>query len=1131
MTVQIALVAGVRLETEHGAADQHVLAGAHARLLAAVLISERHRSIGHDELAGILWPDRLPVSWEHSLLAIASEVRTFLTTAGLDGTAALRDTAGSYQLLLPPPVEVDIETAVLAIRAAQAALSAGDAGRALAEVSTARLVLARPLLPGLDAPWLEAKRGELRSWRRCALEVAGDARLALGEPALAVPLAEEAVALEPLLESGHRRLVRAHAATGDRSEALRAHERCLQLLAGELDVAPDSPTRALRRELFGDAAPDTPTAPPDPKTRPHRAKLPPTLSGSVEENMPFVGRGTERAALHRAWEAAAGGQRRLVLLSGEAGIGKTRLAAELARDVAGAGGLVRHGRCEPEPGAPFQPFRDVLGTELAELPDAALPARLGPLAGELAVWEPALAHRIADLAPPLPAEPETERHRLFEAVAGWLEAAGAAAPLLLVIDDLQWAGTPTLLLLRHLLRAPRPGRLLVVATVRDDEMSIEGLLADRLPGVTHVSLGGLTEDDVVSIVEGYRGSSPPRAQELARRLHTDTGGNPFFLLELMRQLDDMSGGDDAMPIDDLDLGVPAGVRAALARRLARLPDQGVALLRTAAVLGTEFEVSLLVAVAAVGEDEVLDIVDRALAAGLLLPVPGQPDRCAFAHALVRATLADGLAPPRRVRLHLRVLETLEARGDAQVPELAHHACAAAAIAGVDRAVGYARRAGAAATADRAFEEAAAHYDRGCRALALARPVDVAARCDLATLRGEALDRAGDPRHRAVLLAAAADARALADAERLGRIALVGGMHNAGVVDSEVVELLEAALAGLGRGDTALRALLLSKLSSELVYGEQLERRTALAAEALDIARRMGDQRTLARVLANAQLTPTTARLPAHKLADADELRDLGRVLGDLEVTCWAELFRNSALVELGRLDVAAAALDTADTLADELHQPFFRWHAMQRRAGLLLLQGDLAGGEKTADAALALGIDIGLGASLVRAAHSAHLVSLRYEQGELGQLVEAITALVEAQPGLQWRVILGWIQTELGRLDAAAATLAPVLESGVEAVTRSTPWLGVMLILAEACAALGAVAPAATLRPILTPFTGHLSWTEGSSQGPVDLALARLAAVCGDDTAARGHAAAAAQLCRAAGAPRWLARAETLALG
>lgn len=1135
MAVHIALAAGVRLETEHGVADQHALAGDQARLLAAALVWERHRPVGYDELAAILWPGRPPPSWEHSLRALATEVRAFLATAGIDGTAALQDSARCCRLLLPPPVEVDLEAAVAAVEAAETTLSNGDAGRALAEVSTARLVLARPLLPGLDVPWLQARRDELRSWRRRALEIACDARLALGEPALAVPLAEEAVALEPLLESGHRRLVGAHAAAGDHDEALRAYERCLQVLDRELGVAPAPQTSALRRELYGDAAPQPRAEPAAANAGPVHRDLPPALVGGVEDRMPFVGRGIERAALHQAWEAAAGGQRRLVLITGEAGIGKTRLAVELARDVVSSGGLVRHGRCESELGVPFQPFREVLAAELSELPDAALPARLGPLAGELAVWEPTLADRIADLQPPLRAEPETERHRLFEAVACWLEAA-AATPLLLVIDDLQWGGTPTLLLLRHLLRAPRRGRLLVVGTVRDDELSVDRLLADRLPGVTHISLGGLTEDDVVSFVEGYRPArssprrpprQPHRPHALARRLHTDTGGNPFFLLELMRQLDDSGGCGEAR---DGAPDVPAGARAALARRLERLPEQGVALLRTAAVLGIEFEVSLLVAVAAVGEDEVLDTVDRALAARLLVPVPGQPDRCAFAHALVRATLADGLAPPRRVRLHRRVLDTLEARGDAQVPELAHHACAAAAMGGIDRAVDYARRAGDAASTDRAFEEAAAQYDRGLQALALAHPVDLAARCDLATLRGEALDRAGDPRRREVLLAAAADARALDDPQRLGRIALVGGMHNAGVVDHETVDLLEAALAGLGEGDSAMRALLLSKLSSELVYGEQLDRRVALVTEALGIARRAGDQRTLARVLANAALTPTTARLPARKLADADELRDLGRRLGDLEVTCWAELFRNSALVELGRLDDAGAALAAADAIACELHQPYFRWHVTQRRAGLLLLHGELTEGERVADAALALGIDAGLGESLVRAAHSAHLLSLRYEQGELAQLVDGLTMLVEAQPGLQWRVMLGWIQTELGRLDDAAATLAPVLATGIETVTRSTPWLGVMLGLAGACAAIGAVEQAATLRSVLAPFAGHLSWTEGSSQGPVDLGLARLAAVCGDHSAARHHAAAAAELCRSAGAPRWLARAEALAV-
>ncbi len=394
-----------------------------------------------------------------------------------------------------------------------------------------------------------------------------------------------------------------------------------------------------------------------------RVPLPRLLTRA--EQFAFVGRTAERSVLDAAWRAADDGDRRVVLLAGEPGAGKTRLASEFARGAYVEGALVLGGRCDEGMGVPYQPFVEAL-SQLARHSSLRV-ADLGPLPGELVRLVPGLADRVPELPPAVNAEPETERYRLFEAVAGWL----AATPAVLVIDDLHWAATPTLLLLRHIVRSSESMRVLVVATYRDTEVGddLAVLLAElrRDDAAAHIALGGLTASEVAELSDA----------KSARALHASTAGNPLFLSQVLQH-----------QAESGTTGVPQGVRDVLRQRLERLSAATVDALTTAAVVGAEFDPAIVGAACGVSEIEALDALDTAVAARLL---SHQSQRWGFVHDVVRQTLLEALSRTGRATLHRAVGEALEAADeiDDRLPQLANHWCEAAPLGDTARAVEYA----------------------------------------------------------------------------------------------------------------------------------------------------------------------------------------------------------------------------------------------------------------------------------------------------------------------------------------------------------------------------------------------------------------------------------------------------------
>ena len=578
----------------------------------------------------------------------------------------------------------------------------------------------------------------------------------------------------------------------------------------------------------------------------------------------FVGRDGELDRLAQLWKEAAAGERRIAFLAGEPGVGKTRLAAELARQVHDEGATVLAGRCDEDLGVPYQPFVEALRHFADHAP--ALESRLGRYGGELARLVPELTDRVPGLAPPLRSDPEMERYRLFDAVAAWLTATAAEEPLVLVLDDLQWAAKPTLLLLRHVVRVA-DGRILVLGTYRDTELTHDHPLVEvvadlrRQGGVERLSLAGLDDVGVAAFVEQAAGAALDEAGlALARAVHEETEGNPFFVREVLRHLAETGAVErqegtwtTSRPVDQL--GIPEGVRDVVGRRLARLSGDTNKVLRVAAVVGPEFELGVVQAAGDLSEEALLAAVEEAAEARLVTEVSAT--RFRFAHALVRTTLYESLTAARQVNLHRKTaeaIETIHARAlDDYVPALAHHwAKASAPVADVTRAVEYAQRAGDQALAGLANDEAAAYYASGLDLLDVGGPTPTtpaASSCSSAGVRPNAAPAIpATARHSST---PPVWPRSSSDAPALARAALantLGHIWTAFTVDSDRIEVLESALEAVSGDDLTVRARLLATLGLELAWQPDPTRRVALSEEALRIARDLDDPATLAQVL-------------------------------------------------------------------------------------------------------------------------------------------------------------------------------------------------------------------------------------------------------------------------------------------
>jgi DNA-binding SARP family transcriptional activator/tetratricopeptide (TPR) repeat protein len=801
------------------------------------LAASPHRAADRDELIAVLWPERPPREPSAALRPILSRLRRVLAPAGLEGRERLR-------LVLPEPVWLDLDEATGGLEAARAAGRRRRWEEVRGHSQTALDLLAPGLLPGLEGDWLDPRRREVEDLLLEALEWQARAGLAPEAPDLGVAerAGRELIARSPYRETGYRFLMESLAAGGNVAEALRVYEDLRVLLREELGTAPAAELQTLHgRLLAGEPV--------------GRVPLPALMS--PRERSAFVGRERELDVLREAWRQARARERRLVLVAGEPGIGKTRLAREFALEAHDTG-TVLHAGCQEDALLSYQPFVEALRHYARASGRDWTQHSLGPGTAEL-------VRLIPELAPaesvPAPADPETRRYMLFEAVSLLLADAATRAPVLLVLDDLHWADRGTLHLLRHVVRAPHEAALLILGTYRPADVDPEHPLTDLLADLRRdrlferISLHGLGEHDVGDLIASHAGHAAPGG--IVNTVHERTDGNPFFVEEVMRDLIETGvlferDGRWASALTPDEIGVPEGVKEVLVSRLRRLSEPCRRVLSQAAVLEREFSFEVLAAMAGSGDDEVIAALEEAGDAQLVYEQDG-PSRSshAFTHALVREALYGGLSAPRRQRLHASAARAIEeVEGERAVAALAIHYRLAGPAADPAKAVEHSLAAGRQAAELSAWEDAVIHWEGALTTMERLGGL-ASERARLLVALAELMVVVGDlDRQIACLEQALALYEDLGDAERAAQVHSRLGMAHS-LIDSIYAEHLDvqeafrhfdAARTVLERGPLR-KALghLETGVSTALTYRLRIPAGIEAAARGMEIGERIGDE--------------------------------------------------------------------------------------------------------------------------------------------------------------------------------------------------------------------------------------------------------------------------------------------------
>ena len=849
-------------------------------------------------------------------------------------------------------------------------------------------------------------------------------------------------------------------------------------------------------------------------------------------NVGVIGREDELALLEAAAKRVASGEgREVILLAGEPGQGKTTLVSELARQWNDAGMTVLLGRCDEEVGAPYRPFSEALSHYVAHADEGLLRSHVAAHGAELARMVPALHQRLGELPSPQTTDADTERYLLYAAVVGVLEAAGAEHPVVLVLDDLHWADKPSLQLLRHLVANTSSSRLLIIGTYRDAELSAAHPLTEALAGllreptgISSIDLKGLDDIGVIAFMESAAGHTLDDAGVgLAHQLYRETDGNPFFVAEVLRHLSESGAivqdatGRWTTADSEGRLALPHSVRAVIGTRVSRLGEEATKILSAASVIGRDFDLDLLAETTALDEDELIDLLEQAQMAAVVQEVPGSPGRYSFSHALIQHTLYEDTGATRRTRVHRAVGEAMErlygVGADERVSELARHFLLATRPADVDKAIYYARRAGDAALKALAPDDAVRYFSQALELAAHSAATEPTVRIDVLTGLGTAQRLAGIADFRETLLEAARSARRLGDTDRLVAAVLAnnrGWFSALGQVDSDKLEMIEAALGSLGDGDSPERARLLATLCSELHYGSGLQRRLALADEAKAMARRLGDATTFVDVVNRCGVAVQAPSTLAAGLADIAEARAAARDLDDPSGLFYVAHLSYRLAMCSGQFDVAGDDLTIMRELAERFRRPAFVWSATYLAASEALRHGDPTKGEELAAAALDVGSSSGQPDAF--GYYGVQLMSTRRQQGRYEEVAPLIADTVERNPAIPtYKAALAAAYLEGGN-EAAARELIDEAAAGSFSLPEDTAWFDGILNYARVALELKLRDHAEILFTMLAPFEDQVPYNGIIPQEPVAMHLGGLATVLGRYEAAEPSFEKAAEL-------------------
>ena len=860
-----------------------------------------------------------------------------------------------------------------------------------------------------------------------------------------------------------------------------------------------------------------------------------SLAGGV-----FVGREDETKELRTALADTMSGKGKIVLLTGEPGIGKTRMAEELATYARLRNAQVLWGRCHERAGQPsYWPWVQAIRSYVHTRDLQALVSDMGSGAAEIAQVVTEIRDRLPGLASPPVLEPEQARFRLFDSITTFLKSASNREPLVIVLDDVQWADEASLLLLQFLAKEIQSARVLVICTVRDTELDREQpsarVLAElkKEPLTSTMALSGITPDEITQFVELSTGKAA--APGLPQALYKQAEGNPFVTSEIVKLLKSDGRLDEGATSTSWSVAIPEGVRALVTRRLEHLSEPCRAFLSSAAVVGREFELRVVELATGVSVEAAVDALDEATAARLLEGAEGSTGRYQFSNAITRDTLYQDQATSKRLALHRKVGECLESiygtESGSHIGQLAYHFAEAAKAGTAQKAVDYARQAGDQALERLAFEDAVAHYQRALQSLAFTEREDGKLKAQLLMAQGTA----------AIKTTAVSDSKelfreALALANQIGDVRLAArsalGYSRAGSMgqaadQSERIAMLEEAMEKLGESDDVLRARLCSELASALAWGENIERRDRLSDEALALSRESDDPEGRLEVL-NAWLEANWRhdRLD-HRLEVSRDLIAAGRRFGAPWHEAEGHLRLLAALLEVG--DVPGAD-EEAQLLSDLVQKNKFRRYegwVEAYPAMKAIFEGRFDEADVLVPKTLAAFQRCGEPDAMLL--FGFQLLILRVCQGRVAELEPAIR-LVVAQYGdvTAAKSIMAFYQTQVGNKEEARKEFDEIAKQDFSDLARDQTWLGTLLQLAEVCRFVEDAERARTLYELIVDYAdrnGVLSLGVACS-GSVAHQVALMAATVGLLDEAEAQFEAALKANERMNTPPFLARTQ-----
>ncbi len=1050
--------------------ERRTISAASQRATLAILALAANRVVSAATLIESIWGDRTPQRPEAALQIVISRLRASLGPAA----SRLVSSAAGYRLEVAP-AELDVTLAHAEFERGRALLRDGAPERACDALGAALALCCDEPLRGLaEFPFHGAASDRLRELRLAIFEARNDALLAAGRQLEVLASIEDEMRREPWRERLHAQHMLALYQSGRQVDALREYDAFRSRLVEELGVEPGEELRALHRRLLDQ----------DPPAEMSRigvvSELPPWTSLSL----PFVGRGAEEERIFTCVRDVVAGGRKLVLVEGESGIGKTRLVLEVARRARESVIVVSATANDARTPAMAAIANALLNASL-QLGDDELRLCLGKWPGDLAEIAPALRQRLPDLEPPLVADDATRAERLRSSLVSWISALSRRAPILLLLDDVHRAGPGLLMLLGNLFVAPERPRVLVLATTRSaaaERSSRLAQLVEKLEAggsVERIMLEGL---DLASVSRMLSLLGRHDLQRTAAELHDATGGQPFFLGELIE-----AHARGARELTDVSVDVQEFVR----RRVRALGSGLEQLLQTAAGFHAGFDIPLLAEVAETRRPATAALVDRAADAGILRPVGVR--MFTFVHELTRRALIDSLQPAQVGALHRRIAMALEER-DAPPGLLASHWRLASGAVAKLRTAKYARAAGFEAM--RLLEPVAA-----ARWFVLAHENvdDSPLRGRLLLLAAEAQHHAGDPACVASLRAAIDVARQHGDAELLVECALTWAPVWSSLPPlepDERVRLLEDACAAAT--DDVTRARLLARLATELLYTPAQHRCPQLADRALV---HVGEDsaRARAEVLMRHFHATTAPHTLAQRRAEAAEALDL---VADDDVMnrCFALTVAASGAVEAAELACADAALDEMLALADRHELPTLTFNATVARAWREGLAGNLDRAARLARDAGELGAARGI--HNAAAGMSLQLACITWQRENFGDLLQVVRHLHEAtNQSVASRIMLGRALVDGADRGPAREALALLSDDDIAALSRDIFWSTVLVSAAEAALMLGLPRLGAIVHRELSPFADQVAFVGNWVVAPIAYGAALGAAASANDDA------------------------------